>query len=89
MCDVLVRERLLRPDRVESVLGRSQRSGERVEEVILELGLVAEADMLKALATHYKVYFISSEKLSKADVASRRGGHDPAALRREDRHVPA
>ncbi len=68
LCDVLVRERLLRPDRVESVLGRSQRSGERVEEVILELGLVAEPDMLKALATHYKVYFISSEKLSKADL---------------------
>ncbi len=68
VCDVLVRERLLRSDRVESVLGRSQRTGERVEEVILELGLVAETELLKALATHYKVYFISSEKLSKADL---------------------
>jgi response regulator RpfG family c-di-GMP phosphodiesterase len=68
VCDVLVRERLLRPDRVESVLGRSQRSGERVEEVILDLGLFSETDLLKTLATHYKVYFISSEKLSKADV---------------------
>ena len=35
---------------------------------MLELGLVGETDLLKALATHYKVYFISSEKLSKAEV---------------------
>jgi response regulator RpfG family c-di-GMP phosphodiesterase len=68
VCDVLVRERLLRPDAVESVLTRAQRSGERAEEVLLEMGLVAETDMLKALATQYKVYFVSSEKLSKADV---------------------
>ena len=68
VCDVLVRERLLRPDAVESIVGRATRSGERVEEVILETGLVGETDMLKALATTYKVYFVSSEKLSKADV---------------------
>ena len=64
---------------------RAARSGERVEEVILELGLVGETDMLKSLATHYKVYFISSEKLSQGRRAARRGRHDPAALRREDR----
>jgi response regulator RpfG family c-di-GMP phosphodiesterase len=68
VCDVLARERLLRPDAIESVVGRAQRSGERVEEVLLEMGLVGEADLLKALATHYKVYFASSEKLSRADV---------------------
>ena len=68
VCDVLARERLLRSDAVEPVVSRVARSGERVEEVILELGLVGETDLLKALATHYKVYFVSSEKLSKADV---------------------
>jgi response regulator RpfG family c-di-GMP phosphodiesterase len=68
VCDVLARERLLRPDAIESVVGRAQRSGERVEEVLLDMGLVGETDLLKALATHYKVYFVSSEKLSKADV---------------------
>jgi response regulator RpfG family c-di-GMP phosphodiesterase len=68
VCDVLVRERLLRPEMIDSVLGRVQRTGERVEEAILELGLVGETELLKALATHYKVYFISSEKLSKAEV---------------------
>jgi response regulator RpfG family c-di-GMP phosphodiesterase len=68
VCDVLVRERLLRPDVVESVTSRAARSGERVEEVILDLNLVGETELLKALATHYKVYFVSSEKLSKADL---------------------
>ncbi len=68
VCDLLLRERLLRPDLVESVTGRVARSGERVEEVVLDLNLVGEAELLKTLATHYKVYFVSSEKLSKADV---------------------
>jgi hypothetical protein len=69
VCDVLARERLLRPDAIESVVSRIQRSGDRVEEVILDMGLVGETDLLKALATHYKVYFVSSEKLSKAETA--------------------
>ncbi|HEX4447724.1 MAG TPA: HD domain-containing phosphohydrolase, partial [Polyangiaceae bacterium] len=69
VCDLLVRERLLRPEMVETVVGRTQRTGERVEEVIIELGMVGETDLLKALATSYKVYFISTERLSRADVA--------------------
>jgi response regulator RpfG family c-di-GMP phosphodiesterase len=68
VCDLLARERLLRSDAIESVVSRVQRSGDRVEEVVLDIGLVGETDLLKALATHYKVYFVSSEKLSKADV---------------------
>jgi response regulator RpfG family c-di-GMP phosphodiesterase len=69
VCDVLVRDKLLRPDQLDTVFARVQRSAERVEEVILDLGLVGETDLLKSLAVHYKVYFISSEKLSRAEVA--------------------
>jgi response regulator RpfG family c-di-GMP phosphodiesterase len=69
ICDVLVRDSLLKTDQLEAVQMRVLRAGERVEEAILALGFVPEAEMLKALATHYKVYFISSEKLAKADVA--------------------
>ncbi len=68
VCELLVRERLLRPDMVDTVSSRALRTGERVEEVILELGLTGEPELLKALATHYKVYFISTERLAKADV---------------------
>lgn len=69
VCDALVRDRLLDPQQVESVTSRSRYSGERPEEVILELGLVSESDLLKSLATRYKTYFVSSEKLAKAEVA--------------------
>jgi response regulator RpfG family c-di-GMP phosphodiesterase len=69
VCDVLVRAGLVRQEQVEGALTQAQRSGDRIEEVLLLLGLVPEAEMLKALATHYKAYFISSEKLAKADVS--------------------
>jgi response regulator RpfG family c-di-GMP phosphodiesterase len=69
VCEWLAQARLLRPEQVEAVHARVQRGGERVEEAILDLGFVSEGDLLKALAAQYKVYFIGSEKLSKAEVA--------------------
>jgi response regulator RpfG family c-di-GMP phosphodiesterase len=68
VCDWLVREKVLKPEQTEAVLSHVQRTGDRVEEAILELGLVSEADLLKALSALYQVYFVSSEKLAKADV---------------------
>lgn len=69
VCDVLVRDGVLRQERVEGVLARVMRTGERVEEAVLDLGYVAEADMLKSLAAYYKAFFISTEKLAKVDVS--------------------
>jgi response regulator RpfG family c-di-GMP phosphodiesterase len=69
VCDVLLRDKLLRPEDVDSALARVHRSSERIEEAVIELGLVAETDLLKSLATHYKVNFVSLEKLAKVDVA--------------------
>ncbi len=68
VCDVLARDKLLKREHVEAVFAQVMRSGDRAEEAILELGLVSEADMLKSLAAHYHVDFISTEKLSKADI---------------------
>jgi response regulator RpfG family c-di-GMP phosphodiesterase len=68
VCDVLARDKLLRPEHVEAIFSQVMRTGDRAEDAILELGLLAEADMLKSLAAHFKVYFISTEKLSRADV---------------------
>jgi response regulator RpfG family c-di-GMP phosphodiesterase len=69
VCDVLVRDKLLKADQVDSVLSHASRVRERVEEVVLDLGLVSETDMLKSLAANYRVFFVSSEKLAKAEVA--------------------
>ncbi len=68
LCDCLVRERVLRPEQTEVVLSHVQRTGDRFEEAVLELGLASEAEMLKALSAYYQVHFISSEKLAKADI---------------------
>jgi response regulator RpfG family c-di-GMP phosphodiesterase len=69
VCDWLARDNLLKPEQIEPVLSQVQRTGDRVEETLLELGLVSEADLLKCLSAQYQVYFASSEKLAKADVA--------------------
>lgn len=69
ICERLIRDSLLKPEQIEAVTSRLPWSGDRVEEAILELGLMTEADLLKSLAAHYKVYFISTEKLAKAEVS--------------------
>jgi response regulator RpfG family c-di-GMP phosphodiesterase len=69
VCDVLVRDRLLKPDQVEAVVTQANRGRERVEEVVLDMGLVGETDLLKSLAANYRVFFVSSEKLAKAEVS--------------------
>jgi len=69
LCDILVRDKLLKPEQLEAVFTQVHRTGDRAEEAILELGLLKEAALLKALAAQYQVYFISSEKLAKAEVS--------------------
>ncbi len=44
------------------------RTRDRFEEAILELGILSEADMLKALASVYKTRFVTTEKLAKAEI---------------------
>jgi response regulator RpfG family c-di-GMP phosphodiesterase len=68
ICEALVRDKLIAPDQLDTLLGRADRAGERVEDIALELGLVKETDLLKSLAATYKVHFISSEKLAKVEV---------------------
>ncbi len=69
VCDVLVRDGLLKPDGAQAAAARLQWSGERVEEALLELGLVAETDLLKSMAAHYKANFVTAEKLARAEVS--------------------
>ncbi len=68
ICEWLTRDKLLKPEQLETVLMHVQRTGDPVEEALIALGFVSEADLLKALSAQYKVYFASSEKLAKADV---------------------
>jgi response regulator RpfG family c-di-GMP phosphodiesterase len=69
VCDLVLREGLLNREQVDAVIARLGWSGERIEEALLELGMATEAELLKVLAGHYKTFFVSSEKLAKAEVA--------------------
>jgi response regulator RpfG family c-di-GMP phosphodiesterase len=69
VCELLVREKLLASAQVPSVFDRVQRTSDRAEDVIVNLGLVGETDLLRCLASYFKVQFISTEKLAKVEVA--------------------
>lgn len=66
--DLLARAQLLTRPQYERALALLQGTGERAEDVLIDNDLVSEADLLKALAGIYRTHFVSSEKLSKADI---------------------
>jgi response regulator RpfG family c-di-GMP phosphodiesterase len=59
---------LITAEAQEACLNLVARSGERVEEVILELKALEESALLKYLAALHKTRFVSTEKLAKADI---------------------
>ena len=66
--DVLLMGGALKKEQHDAVIKHIQRMKQRSEEAILELGLMSEQDMLKALASLYKTRFITAEKLAKAEI---------------------
>ena len=59
---------LITAEAQEAALNLVARTGDRVEEVILELKALDEAALLKYLAALHKTRFVSTEKLAKADI---------------------
>jgi response regulator RpfG family c-di-GMP phosphodiesterase len=59
---------LITAEAQEAALNLVARSGERVEEVLLELRALDETALLKYLAALHKTRFVSTEKLAKADI---------------------
>lgn len=66
--EILKREGLLTAEQQPEALRYAEEEHLRVEDAVLELGFVEEADLLKVLAAHYKTRFVSTEKLSKASI---------------------
>jgi response regulator RpfG family c-di-GMP phosphodiesterase len=56
------------PQQFEKAMAQAETSHQRVEDAVVELGMVSEQDLLKALAGHYRTRFVSTERLSKADI---------------------
>jgi len=68
LLDKLVLEEVIRPEQREAALNWIARTGERVEEALIETEALQEADLLRYLAAAYKTRFVSTEKLAKAEI---------------------
>jgi response regulator RpfG family c-di-GMP phosphodiesterase len=64
----LVAEKLITPEHQEAVLNVVARTGDRVEEALLEVKAIDELALLKHLASVHKTRFVSTEKLAKAEI---------------------
>ncbi|MBK8592514.1 MAG: DUF4388 domain-containing protein [Sandaracinaceae bacterium] len=67
--DKLAADGLVEPFDYDRVLHHASRNGERVEEALLELGVVTEPDLLRTVAEMVRTQFVSTEKLAKAQVS--------------------
>src|SRR4029079_10750381 len=52
----------------ESLYHHAKRSGEPVQEAILDGNVMSEAELLKFIAGIYQTRFVSTERLAKADL---------------------
>jgi response regulator RpfG family c-di-GMP phosphodiesterase len=64
----LVANQLITAEQQEAALNLIARSGDRVEEVLLEMKALDEAKLLKYLAGLHRTRFVSTEKLAKAEI---------------------
>jgi response regulator RpfG family c-di-GMP phosphodiesterase len=66
-------ERLLEAGKIdaaqyEAAVTQFTSYGGRIEEALIEVNAITEAELLKFLASHYRTRFVSTEKLAKAEI---------------------
>ena len=66
--ELLLRAHALQKAQFDRVVALVLQSGDRAEEVLLEHDIMSEAELLKALSAVYRTHFVSTDKLSKADI---------------------
>ena len=67
--EVLLHANLLKPEQYEAAMKEIEGTPDRVEDAVIALGFASEADILKTLAAHFKTNFVSSDRLSRAEIA--------------------
>jgi response regulator RpfG family c-di-GMP phosphodiesterase len=66
--DLLLRAQALPKQAFDRVVALVKQHGERAEEVMIDHDIMTEADLLRALSAVYRTNYLSTEKLSKADI---------------------
>lgn len=65
---LLLAAQVVKPEQYEAAMKEIEGTPERIEDAIIALGFAAEADILKTLAAHYQTNFVSSDRLSRAEI---------------------
>ncbi len=66
--DILVRASVISAEQLTHALAHSAQDRIRLEEAVIDLGMLTEGVLLKVLSAHYQTQFVSSEKLAKAAI---------------------
>lgn len=74
LADQLLKDGRITPEIKDRALANTTKSGARLEDALIDLELVTEADLMRYIATLHRTQFVSSEKLFKANV-------DPSIVR--------
>jgi response regulator RpfG family c-di-GMP phosphodiesterase len=68
LADLLLEAGKIDQAQYEGAVTHFTRLGGRIEDVLLEQGVISENELLKFIAAMYKTRFVSTEKLAKADI---------------------
>src|SRR5687767_15468394 len=68
LADRLFAEGRITKEQYDNATSHQRRTSCRIEDALVDTDALSEQDLLKVLATTYQVRFVSTEKLSKADI---------------------
>lgn len=66
--ELLVQDGRLTPPQLEAARSRARLTSVRLEEALLEVGVISEADLLRFLAMQHRTRFVSTERLARAEI---------------------
>lgn len=64
----LLERSALTPAQYEAAYHQAQRTGERIEEAVIDTGALSEGELLKLLAARYQTRFVSTERLARSQI---------------------
>jgi response regulator RpfG family c-di-GMP phosphodiesterase len=88
LVDRLSAEGLITREQREAILNQQKIVGGRIEEAVLDCNAVEESVLLKFLAAEHKTRFVSTEKLSKADIPMSTLGMVPRKMAEQETLFP-
>jgi response regulator RpfG family c-di-GMP phosphodiesterase len=68
VAEALLADGRISREQYESATAQQKRSGTRIEDVLIDTDAITEQDLLKYLASMHRTRFVSTERLSKADI---------------------